>query len=497
MPKAPSRATKPAASPEPDAEAPKAPKPPRAPRRAAKPAVESQGRPGRHGCRLRGRLVAARHRLPDLPAQLRRQRRRRHRRPARDHRPPRPPRAGRTRRGRDLAVADLPVAGPRPRLRRQRPRRRSIRCSAPRPTSTAGRRGAPPRHPGRPRPGHEPHERPAPLVRGLAARPGRGRTPTGTCGATRRARTARTRRCRRTTGCRSSGTGLGVGPRRGQFYYHTFLVEQPELNWRARGRGGPVRRWSAAGSSAASTASGSTSSTPSSSIRPAVQPGRAGRRLGPPGPRVRPRPARLPGAHRAVPGDPGRAPGRMSVGELFDGTVERGGRADAARHLVFDWGLVEAALDGEGDHARCRARAAFGATAGRPPCCRTTTSRATLAPGRPGADADDHDAVARAAAVLLLTLRGTPFLYYGEELGLRDVDIPPDGERRPAGERGSPPRFDWWDRVRAGRRCRGRGGPGPGSRPVAVAALGARRGDAQRRRPRPPTRRRCCRTIAG
>jgi alpha-glucosidase len=34
---------------------------------------------------------------------------------------------------------------------------------------------------------------------------------------------------------------------------------------------------------------------------------------------------------------------------------------------------------------------------------------------------------ARVAAVLLLTLRGTPTIYYGEELGLRDVPIP--GER--------------------------------------------------------------------
>jgi alpha-glucosidase len=36
------------------------------------------------------------------------------------------------------------------------------------------------------------------------------------------------------------------------------------------------------------------------------------------------------------------------------------------------------------------------------------------------------DAQARVAAVLLLTLRGTPTLYYGEELGLRNVEIPPD-----------------------------------------------------------------------
>ncbi len=34
------------------------------------------------------------------------------------------------------------------------------------------------------------------------------------------------------------------------------------------------------------------------------------------------------------------------------------------------------------------------------------------------------DAQARVAAVLLLTLRGTPTLYYGDELGLRDVEIP-------------------------------------------------------------------------
>ncbi|MGH2393045.1 MAG: alpha-amylase family glycosyl hydrolase, partial [Candidatus Limnocylindria bacterium] len=36
----------------------------------------------------------------------------------------------------------------------------------------------------------------------------------------------------------------------------------------------------------------------------------------------------------------------------------------------------------------------------------------------------ERDAVAKAAAVLLLTLRGTPFLYYGEEIGLGDVRLP-------------------------------------------------------------------------
>jgi len=40
-------------------------------------------------------------------------------------------------------------------------------------------------------------------------------------------------------------------------------------------------------------------------------------------------------------------------------------------------------------------------------------------------------AQARVAAVLLLTLRGTPTLYYGDELGLRDVPVPPDRAQDP------------------------------------------------------------------
>jgi alpha-glucosidase len=39
---------------------------------------------------------------------------------------------------------------------------------------------------------------------------------------------------------------------------------------------------------------------------------------------------------------------------------------------------------------------------------------------------------ARAAAMLLLTLRGTPTLYYGDELGMEDVSIPPDRVQDPA-----------------------------------------------------------------
>jgi alpha-glucosidase len=42
----------------------------------------------------------------------------------------------------------------------------------------------------------------------------------------------------------------------------------------------------------------------------------------------------------------------------------------------------------------------------------------------------------RCALVMLLGLRGTAFLYYGDELGMADVHVPPDRRRDPAGASG-------------------------------------------------------------
>jgi alpha-glucosidase len=50
---------------------------------------------------------------------------------------------------------------------------------------------------------------------------------------------------------------------------------------------------------------------------------------------------------------------------------------------------------------------------------------------------------ARAAAVLLLTLRGTPFLYNGEELGLTDADVPNDRVVDPGGRDGCRAPLPW------------------------------------------------------
>ncbi|MEZ5102027.1 MAG: alpha-amylase family glycosyl hydrolase [Thermoleophilia bacterium] len=53
------------------------------------------------------------------------------------------------------------------------------------------------------------------------------------------------------------------------------------------------------------------------------------------------------------------------------------------------------------------------------------------------------EARARAAAVLLLTLRGTPVLYQGEELGLEDADVPPARRIDPGGRDGCRAPIPW------------------------------------------------------
>ncbi len=53
------------------------------------------------------------------------------------------------------------------------------------------------------------------------------------------------------------------------------------------------------------------------------------------------------------------------------------------------------------------------------------------------------EAVARAAAVLLLGLRGTPFLYQGEELGLLDAEVPPERRVDPGGRDGCRAPLPW------------------------------------------------------
>ena len=53
------------------------------------------------------------------------------------------------------------------------------------------------------------------------------------------------------------------------------------------------------------------------------------------------------------------------------------------------------------------------------------------------------DARARAALLMLLTLRGTPFLFAGEELGLQDAKVPPERVVDPGGRDGCRAPIPW------------------------------------------------------
>jgi alpha-glucosidase len=75
---------------------------------------------------------------------------------------------------------------------------------------------------------------------------------------------------------------------------------------------------------------------------------------------------------------------------------------------------------------------------------RTRYDRAAARAGEDTATASRRcEARARAAAVLLLTLRGTPFIYQGDELGLPDADIPEERRVDPGGRDGCRAPIPW------------------------------------------------------
>jgi alpha-glucosidase len=78
-----------------------------------------------------------------------------------------------------------------------------------------------------------------------------------------------------------------------------------------------------------------------------------------------------------------------------------------------------------------------------------------------GVPVEVGDARAKVGAAVLLTLRGAPFLYYGEELALRNLVIPNREALDPPARRASP-LFRWWNRDQARGPLPWRPGPGAG-----------------------------------
>jgi alpha-glucosidase len=259
------------------------------------------------------------------------------------------------------------------------------------------------------------------------------------------------------------GPGWEWEPQRGQFYFHTFLPEQPELDWRTpaveAAQFHMVRGWLARGVDGFRldvfnifykdpdlrdnpTRPGSTAWDRQVHVHDRDQPDF---------------PALI-GRFRAIVDE---VPGRMSVGELFDGSTETAAALTTDRHIVFDWELLDARWTAaDVSAAIARRLAAFGPDRW-PTVVLSNHDRSRQATRLAASVGADPDAVARVAAVILLTTRGTPFLYYGEEIGLRDVEIPPDESVDPPAAVVGPD-FEWWDRSPARTPMPWTDGPGAG-----------------------------------
>ncbi len=242
---------------------------------------------------------------------------------------------------------------------------------------------------------------------------------------------------------------------RGQYYMHTFLPEQPDLNWRNPAVRAEMLRMT----------------------RSWLERGVDGFRLDvfnaffkhedlPSNPRTYI--GRRPYARQAHVYDKDRPelldflaefraqvdsfPGRMTVGEMFSADYRSAAKLVAPRHLVFDFLLI---------WQPWKAKAFASASAiheeifsdGRWPTVVLSNHDQSRHVSRLGVGTKDPvadgDAIARAAAVLCLTLRGTPFLYYGEEIGARDVKVPWAEIVDPPAKRGGRlvrALVPWWNR---------------------------------------------------
>ncbi len=219
----------------------------------------------------------------------------------------------------------------------------------------------------------------------------------------------------------------------GQYYHHAFLAEQPDLNWRnpavREAMYGAMRFWLDRG------VDGFRVDVIWHLIKDAAL------RDNPPNPGYEPGQAEInrflqvhsadqPEVHeviaemRAVVEAYGE---RVLIGEIYlplERLVAYYGEDLSGAHLPFNFQLLQTTW-------RAREIAALIAEYER------------LLPegGWPNWVLGNHDkkriaarvgaAQARVAAVLLLTLRGTPTLYYGDEIGLGDVPIPPEAVRDP------------------------------------------------------------------
>ena len=256
---------------------------------------------------------------------------------------------------------------------------------------------------------------------------------------------------------------------RGQFYYHTFLPQQPDLNWRnpavREALLNVVETWLDRG------VDGFRMDVFNVFFKDAQLRSNP-RRVGGRGAwswqrhlhdRNQPELHDLLSQLRSI---VDTRPGRMTVGELFDGMLADAAQLIAPRHLVFDFSLIGVPWSAAAFTRTLAARDAVFGTERWPANVLSNHDQPRHAsrfapPGDGAAGSTEGDARAKVAAVLLLTMRGTPFLYYGEEIALRNLSIPKAQAFDPPARRANF-LFRWWNRDQARGPMPWRAGPGAG-----------------------------------
>jgi glycosidase len=223
----------------------------------------------------------------------------------------------------------------------------------------------------------------------------------------------------------------------GQYYYHAMLVEQPDLNWRNPGLKAAMldamRFWFDKG------VDGfrvdilwhmiKAADFPDNPANPAWRPGMADMH------KVlqlhstdQPEIFAIAAEMRALADEYGaKGRERVLVGEIYlpiERLMAYYGKDREGVHLPFNFQLIEAPWNARALHRMIAEYEAALPPGGWPNWVLGNHDRPRIA-ARLG------EAQARVAAMLLLTLRGTPTVYYGDELGIGDVVIPADKVQDP------------------------------------------------------------------
>ena len=212
-----------------------------------------------------------------------------------------------------------------------------------------------------------------------------------------------------------------------QYYYHAYLREQPDLNWRhpkvQAGMLGVLRFWLDRGVDGFRV----------DALRQLIKDDQW--RDNPPNPAYQPGMAPY---HTLLPAHSTDQPAVHEMITLMRRTVDeyRERLLIGELYLSIERLVTYYGVDGMGVHLPFNFHLILVPWQARQIAALIDTYEAALPPGGwPNWVLSNHDqhrlasrigpAQARVAAMLLLTLRGTPTLYYGDEIGMRDVAIPP------------------------------------------------------------------------